>query len=76
MKENYIKVKGHGGLARDPHTNSIINVNNSEYDEYIKRKSLKSKENEKINILETDLANIKNDIDEIKHLLRSLTNES
>ena len=61
---------------RDPNTNSIVNVNMSEYQEYITRRDSKSEKNQKIQNLESDVAIIKNDLDEIKSLLRSLVNES
>lgn len=73
---DYIKVKGHEGLIRDPQTNSIINTNMSEYQEYVSRKKIKNEEQQKIQNLESDVANIKDDLDEIKFLLRSLVNES
>ena len=72
----YIKVKGHDHLIRDPKTNSIINTNMSEYNEYISRRDFKLKENEKVNNLESDITNKKGDLDEIKFLLRRLINES
>lgn len=72
----YIKVKGHDHLIRDPKTNSIINTNMSEYNEYISRRDSKLKENEKVNNLESDITNMKEDLDEIKLLLRRLINES
>jgi len=72
----YIKVKGHDHLIRDPKTNSIININNMEYNEYIVRKELKIKDSEKINNLESDINNIKSDIDEIKSLLKNLVDGS
>jgi len=71
---NYLKVEGQNNLLRDPKTNSIINNNMSEYQNYIKRRESKSKENEKVQNLEQDVANIKDDLDEIKLLLRSLIN--
>lgn len=73
---DYIKVKGHEGLIRDPNTNSIINTNMSEYQEYISRKKIKSDEQQKIQNLESDVASMKDDLNEIKFLLRSLINES
>ena len=73
---DYIKVKGHDHLIRDPKTNSIINTNMSEYNEYISRRDFKLKENEKVNNLESDITNMKEDLDEIKFLLRRLINES
>ena len=72
----YIKVKGHDNLIRDPKTNSIININMSEYNDYISRRDSKLKEDEKMNNLESDVANMKDDLKEIKNLLRSLLNES
>ena len=73
---DYIKVKGHNHLIRDTKTNSIINTNVSEYNEYISRRDSKLKENQKVQNLESDVANMKKDLDEIKFLLRRLINES
>jgi len=76
LKMNYLKVEGHTHLYRDPKTNSIVNRNMSEYQEYVSRKNMKSEENQKIQNLESDVANMKDDLSEIKNLLRSLINES
>jgi hypothetical protein len=73
---DYIKVKGHNHLIRDPQTNSIINTNMTEYKEYISKRDSKIEENQKIQNLERDLDNIKCDLDEIKCLLRNLSNGS
>ena len=73
---SYIKVKGHDHLIRDPKTNSILNTNMSEYNEYISRRDSKLKENQKVQNLESDVANMKEDLDEIKFLLRRLVNGS
>jgi hypothetical protein len=72
----YAKVEGHSHLLRDSKTNSIINTNMVEYQEYLNRRNVKVDENQKIQHLESDVANIKNDLSEIKSLLRSLVNES
>ena len=72
----YKKVEGHSHLLRDSKTNSIINTNMVEYQEYLNRRNVKADENQKIQHLESDVANIKNDLSEIKSLLRSLVNES
>lgn len=71
---NYIKVEGNDSLLRDPKTNSIVNNNMSEYENYIKRRESKSKENARMQNLEQDVVGMKNDLDEIKLLLRSLIN--
>ena len=72
----YAKVEGHSYLLRDSKTNSIINTNMVEYQEYLNRRNVKADENQKIQHLESDVANIKDDLSEIKSLLRSLVNES
>lgn len=72
----YLKVEGHNNLIRDPFTNAIINTNMTEYQQYISRRDVKNKENQKIEDLESDVTNIKNDLDEIKMLLRSLVDGS
>lgn len=73
---NYIKVKGKEHLVRDPKTNSIINTNRSEYEQYMRNKQHKQDEQQKIQNLESDVAKMKDDLDEIKFLLRRLANES
>ncbi len=69
---DYLKVEGHANLYRDPNTNSIINVNMSEYQEYISRKNIKNNEHQKVQTIEEEVYNIKNDISEIKSLLKEL----
>ena len=73
---NYFKVKGHSHLVRDQKTNSIINTNRSEYDQYMHRKQTKQEEQQKMQSLESEVAHIKNDLEEIKSLLRGLANGS
>ena len=73
---DYYTVEGNGDLARDPVTNSIINVNNHDYQQYIERRSVKSKENQKVQTIEDQVANMKGELDEIKSLLKELINGS
>jgi predicted transcriptional regulator len=74
--KDYIPVKENLNLLRDPNTNAILNTNKSEYETYIRMKSQKEKELDKIDQLENELSEIKDDLNEIKNLLRSLSNES
>ena len=71
-----VKVKGYSNLVRDPITNAVMNTNATAYEEYISRRQSKEKENQKVQNLESEIASMKNDLDEIKSLLRSLANES
>jgi hypothetical protein len=48
----------------------------SEYQQYIARRNVKTEENQKVQTIEEDVASMKEDIDEIKFLLRSLVNGS
>ena len=67
-------VEGHSDLARDPRNGSIVNVNKTEYEQYLARREVKSEKNQKVQNLEDELANIKGDIDEIKSLLKEFLN--
>jgi len=42
----HLKVEGYSHLYRDPKTNSIINKNSSQYDEYMSKRTLKEEENQ------------------------------
>jgi|TARA_B100001964_G_scaffold23284_1_gene23369 hypothetical protein len=68
----YIKVKDHSDLVRDPQTQSIINTNRSAYDEYISRRDANNEADQKSKSMEEDLANLKGEIGEIKDLLHQL----
>jgi hypothetical protein len=69
-------VDGHSDLARDPNNGSIINVNKTDYNQYLARREVKSEKNQKVQNIEDELTNIKGDIDEIKLLLKELLNGS
>lgn len=72
----YSKVEGHSNLIRDEETKAILNTNMSDYNAYIAQKRIKEKENQKIQDLEKDFVNMKEDLNEIKSLLRSLIDGS
>ena len=61
-----IKVEGHQNLYRDEISGAIINTDSSTYNQYVS--SL-----EKSRIQKEEMAKMKNDIDEIKSLLKLLT---
>ena len=64
-----IPVDGHNHLFRDNSTGAIINTDKSAYAQYIRMKEQKQKQKD-------ELDQIKKDIDEIKSLLKELTNGS
>ena len=69
--ETYTK-NGHKDLARDPLTNNIVNVNKASYDQYIANRKVKSEKNRQIQTIEDEVASIKDDINDIKSLLKEL----
>jgi hypothetical protein len=76
MDSQFIKVEGHESLRRDLTSNAIINTNMDEYQSYKILKMAKEKENERIENLENDVNGMKDDLSEIKNLLRNLVDGS
>ena len=60
-----IKVKGYQNLYRDENSGAIINTDSMAYNQYVN--SLEQR-----NLQKKEISDIKNDIDEIKSLLRNL----
>ena len=71
----YSKVEGNKSLVRVEQTKAILNTNKTEYDNYITLRNIKKSEVDRMQQLESDVSNMKNDLDEIKDLLRSLVNK-
>ena len=68
------KVDGHSSLIRDENTNAILNTNSVEYNNYLQRRSKRQQGQNRIDTMEDDLKSLKDDINEIKTLLRALSN--
>ena len=66
----HLKVEGHNNLLRDGDTGAIINNDKSGYSSYMMNKSIKDEESIRIQNVEQDLANIQNEISELKSLLK------
>mgnify|MGYP003326605288 CR=1 FL=1 len=76
MNTKFSKVEGYTSLIRDNSTNAILNTNMSDYQSYKNLKQAKESEGQKLQRLEDDMNRLKDDIGEIKNLLRALTYES
>ena len=70
----HINVKGHAGLVREKDSTAILNVDSNEYEKYISQRQNRLKSREKMDNVERELASLKDDINEIKFLLKALTN--
>ena len=69
-----MKVEGHNNLIRDENSNAILNTDSSEYNNYISLRAKRRQGSERIDNMENDLKSLKDDINEIKTLLRALSN--
>ncbi len=69
-----MKVEGHNNLVRADNSNAIVNTNLSEYNNYISLRTKKKQRTNRIDNMENDLKSLKDDINEIKTLLKALSN--
>ena len=73
----YLKIKDNEKLVRDVNTKSIINTDFEGYQQYVEAYKQKQNEIVRITKLETDMDNIKSDLNDIKTLLLGMMkNES
>ena len=70
--ENYIKVKSDVSLVRDIDSNAIVNQNKDEFDKFLKLSQKKYEEKVKFDNMRSDLDSLKQDMDEIKTLLKNI----
>lgn len=70
--KNLVPIEGEKYLFRDMNTNAIINTSKTDYKNYTLLKEKKVKESERIIEIENQISSIKNDLNEIKTLLRSI----
>ena len=70
--ENYIKVKSDISLVRDIDSNAIVNQNKDEFDKFLEVSQRKYEEKRKFDNMRSDLDSLKQDMDEIKTLLRNI----
>ena len=70
--DKYLKVKSDVSLVRDMDSNAIVNKNQSEYDKFIKVSQKKYEEKRKFDNMREDLDTLKNDMEEIKTLLKNI----
>lgn len=69
---NRISIENNIHLKRDETTNAIINTNMVEYNEYLRSKNKKEREEKRISSLENQITELKSDINDIKNLIMGL----
>ena len=70
--EKYLKVETDKTLVRDMESNAIVNRNKGEFDKFMKLSQRKYEEKKKIDDMRSDLNSLKEDMNEIKTLLRNI----
>jgi hypothetical protein len=70
--EKYLKVESDKSLVRDMDSNAIINKNKSEFDKFMELSRKKHEEKRKFDNMRSDLDSLKQDMNEIKTLLRNI----
>ena len=70
--DKYLKVKSDVSLFRDKDSNAIVNKNKGEFDKFLKLSQKKYEEKVKFDNMRSDLDSLKQDMDEIKTLLRNI----
>lgn len=67
--DKLIKVDGHSGFARDPKSGAILNINSTEIE---RRKEIKRRQRELAEQRDNEIAQLKDEVSEIKSLLYKL----
>ena len=70
--ENYLKVESDVSLVRDMESNAIVSRNKTEFDKFLKLSRKKYEEKRKFDQMRGDLDSLKQDMDEIKTLLKNI----
>ena len=70
--DKYLKVKSDVSLVRYTDSNAIVNQNKNEFDKFLELSRRKYEEKRKFDDMRSDLDSLKQDMDEIKTLLRNI----
>ena len=73
--EKYLKVESDTSLVRDMESNAIVSKNKTEFDKFLKLSRKKYEEKRKFDQMRGDLDSLKQDMDEIKTLLKNIMNK-
>ena len=70
-----LKVEGHENLVRDVRSKAIVNTNSSEYKIYMSRFRTREKQGDEIRNTIKEINNLKQELFEIKNLLKEVHNK-
>lgn len=72
---DYLKVENETSLIRDLNSNAIINTNQSDYEKFVNLSRKKYQEKKDYEDLKSDVKSLKDDMSEIKLLLKNIVNK-
>jgi hypothetical protein len=72
MNDNFVKVEGFSNLQKDLVSGVVINTDKAGYEQYLAQAALNAAKREQILTMEQEVDNIKEDIKEIKQLIKYL----
>lgn len=75
IMEKFIPIDQNPGLIRDISNKGVINVNDAQYNQFLKTKQIKEVENNSIKKIENDIDCLKDDLCFIKKLITDLYNK-
>ena len=76
IDKQVIKVKDHPTLYRDPNSKAILVVDQVSRQNYINQRTLAQKTAETANNLQAEMSNVKQELGELKDMLRILISQS
>ena len=76
LKNERLKVEGHTHLVREITSSGIVNTNTTEYQIYMKRIKSREQHGDQIRTAVKDINSLKNELREIKGLLKEIINGS
>ena len=72
---NYVKVESDQSLVRDLDSTAIVNTDKDEYQKFLNLSEKRYKEKMEYENLKTDVKSLKDDLNEIKSLLKSIVDK-
>ena len=72
ITQRYLQVEDNTSLVRDVSSNAIINNNDTEYEQYRRRKEILVRQNTQIQNQVKEIESLKQDLTEIKQMLSAL----
>ena len=76
INNSVLKVKDHPTLYRDPNSKAILVVDQAARQNYINQRTLAQKSMQTAENLQEEMSNMKNELGELKDMLRTLISQS